>query len=90
MNSSADKIKDIRVTREKLTVTLADGRVIAVPLSLYPTLQNAKPTERKDCQPLGAGYGIEWPKLDYHLSVEGLLNGWPEPDGLQIAVAEEA
>jgi hypothetical protein len=83
MNSSADKIKDIRVTREMLTVTLADGRVIAVPLSLYPTLQNAKPAERKDCQSLGAGYGIEWPKLDYHLSVEGLLNGWPEAASLQ-------
>ncbi|MBC8326501.1 MAG: DUF2442 domain-containing protein [Verrucomicrobia subdivision 3 bacterium] len=90
MNSSADKIKDIRVTRETLTVTLADGRVMAVPMSPYPTLQHAKPAARKDCKLLGAGYGIEWPKLDYHLSAEGLLNGWLEPASLQIAAPEEA
>ena len=88
MSSSADKIKDIRITREKLSVTLADGRMIAVPLSLYHTLQNAKPAERTDCQPLGAGDGIEWPQLDYHLSVEGLLKGWPEAASLQTESAQ--
>jgi Protein of unknown function (DUF2442) len=51
--------------------------------ALYPTLLHATDAERKNCQPIGAGYGIEWPALDYHLSVEGLIQGLPEAPGLR-------
>ena len=43
---------------DKLQVTLADGREIAVPLVWYPRLQEATPKERNDWQLLGGGLGI--------------------------------
>jgi hypothetical protein len=81
MNFSDLKIKRIETTTDTLTVEIMDGRVLAVPLAYYPTLLHATDTERENCHPIGAGYGIEWPDLDYHLSVEGLLLGQPEAPG---------
>jgi hypothetical protein len=83
MNFSDLRIKRIETSADALTVELMDGRTLAVPLAYYPTLLHATEAERKDCQPIGAGYGIEWPKLDYHLSVEGLMQGLPEAAGLR-------
>jgi hypothetical protein len=63
------------VTVDRLIVELADGRSITVPLSWYPRLMNGKPEERQHWQLLGDGYAIEWPDLDEHIGVEGLLAG---------------
>lgn len=83
MSFSDLRVKHIETTADTLTVELMDGRVLAVPLAYYPTLLHATEAERQKCQPIGAGYGIEWPELDYHLSVEGLLQGLPEAPGLR-------
>lgn len=81
MSFSDLKIKRIETSADTLTVELMDGRVLTVPLAYYPTLLHATDAERNNCQPIGAGYGIEWPDLDYHLSVEGLLQGQSEAPG---------
>ena len=65
----------VRVTDEKLTVDFADGRSISVPLSWYPRLLYGSPAEQQNWQLLGDGYAIEWPDLDEHIGVEGLLAG---------------
>ncbi len=78
-------VKSIATTSDALTVELMDGRVLSVPLAYYPTLLQATEEQRKDAHPIGAGYGIEWPRLDYHLSVEGLIQGLPEASGLRRA-----
>ncbi len=83
MNFSDLRVKRIETSADVLTVELMDGRTLAVPLAYYPTLLHATEAERKDCQPIGAGYGIEWSQLDYHLSVEGLMQGLPEAAGLR-------
>ena len=83
MSFSDLKVKRIEVSADALTVELMDGRTLAVTLAYYPTLLHATEQERTNCQPIGAGYGIEWPLLDYHLSVEGLLQGQPEAAGLR-------
>jgi hypothetical protein len=67
--------KAVLVTDDELTVELADGRRITVPLAWYPRLLNAMPAERQNCRLLGDGYAIEWPDLDEHVGVEGLLAG---------------
>jgi hypothetical protein len=63
------------VTDDDLTVDLADGRRIIVPLAWYPRLLNATTAERQNHQLLGDGYAIEWPDLDEHIGIEGLLAG---------------
>ncbi|QYO62508.1 DUF2442 domain-containing protein [Leptolyngbya sp. 7M] len=65
----------VTVTDEKLIVDLIDGRSLATPLFWYPRLTHASPQERQNWQLLGDGYAIEWPDLDEHIGVEGLLAG---------------
>lgn len=66
---------DVRVNRDGLIVVLADGRSLSVPVSWYPRLQHATEEERASWRLLGNGYAIEWPDLDEHIGVEGLLAG---------------
>lgn len=82
MNSSNAKVSQVKVSQETLTVELSDGRVISAPLAWYPTLVQATPKELRHWKPCGAGTGIHWPALDYHLSVEGLLRGAREAEGV--------
>jgi hypothetical protein len=65
----------VSITDEELTLELADGRRITVPLAWYPRLFQATAAERNHWQLLGDGYAVEWPDLDEHIGVEGLLAG---------------
>jgi len=58
-----------------IRVTLDDGRVMSVPLDWYPRLLHATDAERRNCDVFGNGTAIEWPDIDEHISVEGLLAG---------------
>jgi hypothetical protein len=66
---------DVVVTEDDLGVELADGRSMHVPLSWYPRLFHASEAERQSWRLLGDGYAIEWPDLDEHIGIEGLLAG---------------
>ncbi|MBE9063981.1 DUF2442 domain-containing protein [cf. Phormidesmis sp. LEGE 11477] len=65
----------VSVDNDSLSVTLADGRGLSVPLEWYPRLLHASMAERLNWQLIGDGYAIEWPDLDEHIGVEGLLAG---------------
>lgn len=65
----------VAVRDDKLIVDLADGRSLTVPLSWYPRLLHGTEAERNHWQLLGDGYAIEWPDLDEHIGVEGLMAG---------------
>jgi hypothetical protein len=65
----------VTVTEDKLVVDLADGRSLGVPLAWYPRLVHGTPAERQHWELFGDGYAIEWPELDEHIGVEGLLAG---------------
>ncbi len=66
---------DVAFPGDNLTVGLADGRSLSVPLEWYPRLARATETERCNWRLLGDGYAIEWPDLDEHIGVAGLLAG---------------
>jgi hypothetical protein len=68
-------ISEAAVTDEELALDLTDGRSIRVPLSWYPRLFFASTAERQHFFLLGDGYAIEWPDLDEHIGIEGLLAG---------------
>jgi hypothetical protein len=77
--SADERVKDVRIDEDTLSVDLMDGRTITVPLAWYPRLANATPQELARWEVAGAGYGIHWPDLDEDLSTEGLLRGAPAP-----------
>lgn len=80
LNLAADeRVAEVEVTDDELTVRLMDGRTISVPLVWYPRLSNATPEQRKNWQISGGGYGIHWEEIDEDLSTEGLLRGAPAP-----------
>ena len=66
---------DIQLTDQRLIVELEDGRSISIPVEWYPRLSHATKEERTHWELLGGGYAIEWPDLDEHIGIEGLLAG---------------
>ena len=60
-----------------LRVTLADGRVLTVPLSWFPWLEDAAPDLQDDFELSEGGLSIWWSRLEDGLSVPRLL-GLPE------------
>jgi hypothetical protein len=58
-----------------LVVELDDDRRISTPLDWYPELRDASEEAREDWQFICGRTGIEWPSLDYHLSIESMLVG---------------
>jgi hypothetical protein len=65
----------VTASDDSLTVELADGRTIVVPLAWFPRLAHGTPTERANWRLIGGGAGIHWPELDEDISVESLLAG---------------
>jgi hypothetical protein len=72
-----ERVKNVQVGEDTVSVDLADGRTIIVPLVWYPRLLDATPEQRAHWEISGAGYGIHWPEIDEDLSTEGLLRGSP-------------
>jgi hypothetical protein len=66
---------DLIVSNDSLTVELADGRTLSIPLAWYPRLLHGSQTERNDWEWIGDGEGFHWPDLDEDISVEGLILG---------------
>jgi len=74
-----ERVADVQVSEDTLSVRLMDGRTITVPLTWYPRLLNANVQQRKNWKVSGGGYGIRWEEIDEDLSTEGLLRGAPAP-----------
>ena len=74
-----ERVKDVEVAEDVLSVSLMDRRVISVPLAWYPRLLSASEAQRENWRIAGGGYGIHWPDVAEDLSTEGLLRGAPAP-----------
>ena len=76
---TGERVSEVRVSEDTISVDLFDGRTITVPLAWYPRLLHASPEQRANWCIAGAGYGIHWPDLDEDLTTQGLLQGAPAP-----------
>lgn len=68
---------NVETSEDELTVSLADGRRISVPLAWFPRLLDASADERAEYRLIGGGEGIHWPQVDEDISVVALLRGSP-------------
>jgi len=75
-NTPPPDVTTVRITDERLTFGLEDGRTVSVPLSFYPTLQLATRRERADFEI--SHTSVYWPKLDCDISSGCLLRGAKE------------
>jgi hypothetical protein len=65
---------DISFTADDLSVRLADGRQVSVPLTWFPKLLRATPEQRGNWRLIGNGIGIHWPLIDEDVSVASMLS----------------
>ncbi|MBK5290879.1 MAG: DUF2442 domain-containing protein [Acidobacteriia bacterium] len=64
---------EVACSKDALSVTLSDGRVVSVPLVWFPRLADATHRERSEWELIGGGIGIHWESIDEDVSVESLL-----------------
>ena len=62
---AGERVMDVRVMDDTISVDLFDGRTIMVPLAWFPRLLHATPEQRENWHIAGAGYGIyvAWTKF---------------------------
>lgn len=65
--------KKVTFTKKYARVSLADGRVICLPLKFYPRLQNATEAQRKNYEMFGLN--IYWDELDEGIDLTAMLTG---------------
>jgi hypothetical protein len=65
--------KAVRFDNQHLHVELADGRIISTPLCWYPELEQTSIKILNRYHFICNATGIEWDELDYHLSIEAML-----------------
>lgn len=70
-----ERVADVQIDEDEISVRLMDGRKISAPLAWYPRLLKATPAQRGNWQIAGGGFGIHWLDVDEDLSTEGLLRG---------------
>lgn len=64
---------DLSFDEDMMTLRLADGRELGVPLEWFPRLRNASRRQLKRWELIGKGIGVHWKDLDEDISVAGLL-----------------
>jgi hypothetical protein len=64
---------DVGFSDHSMSVCLADGREVTIPLEWSPRLAVATPAERQNWRLIGGGIGIHWESVDEDISVESLL-----------------
>ena len=67
------KGKEVHFDDEYLHVKLEDNRIISTPMQWYEPLKNASIAELKNYKFICMNTGIEWESIDYHLSIESML-----------------
>ena len=64
---------EVHFDDEYLHVKLEDGRMISTPMEWYEPLRKATLVELKNYKLICMNTGIEWESIDYHLSIESML-----------------
>jgi hypothetical protein len=65
----------VRFDEDLMHVSLADGRIVSVPIIWFERLANATEDQRSRYEISRSGTGIHWPEIDEDLSVAGFMAG---------------
>lgn len=66
----------ITFSTDSMTISLHDGRTLAVPLIYFPKLLAATPEQRRNVVISGGGIGLHWDELDEDISMHHLMMGY--------------
>lgn len=65
-----------------IALTLANGKVIMIPLSKYSKLEKADNYSLQNWRLISSGLGVRWEELDEDISILGILKDLPNLDSL--------
>jgi len=68
------KGKAVHIDERYLHVELEDGRMISTPMGWCPELKSASLTQLTQYRFICRKTGIEWPELDYQLSIAAMFS----------------
>jgi hypothetical protein len=74
------RVKKVEFVKGMMSVTIADGRVVSIPLAWYPRLQHANADERENWRVFEDSNGrdiIFWEDIDELIPAIALLDGTP-------------
>ena len=71
----SDDLVPVAVSVDDLTlqVSFNGGLQLSTPVSRFPRLSQATPSQRKNWRIIGRGDGIHWPEVDEDISIQSLL-----------------
>jgi hypothetical protein len=75
------RIESVAFEGDTMLTRFVDGRVVELPLSMFPRLLHGTPEERNHWRLIGPSTGIHWPDLDEDISAEGILERKPSLEG---------
>lgn len=64
---------EVRFDEDTMWLSLADGRILGIPLAWFPRLLNAPPEARAAVEL--SPFGLHWEALDEDISIPALLAG---------------
>jgi uncharacterized protein DUF2442 len=73
--AKAARVQFVLVGDDAVAFTLEDGRHLSAPLSWYPRLKHASPSERNDWRIILDGRAVVWESVRIGIAVRALLNG---------------
>ena len=73
MDRITHQIAEVRCTKDRLIITLADDREISTPLRWFPNLRHASDADRAGVRIGSDGISVEWPSLKERVSVKYVL-----------------
>jgi Protein of unknown function (DUF2442) len=76
-----DRIESVEFVDDTMRTRFVDGRVVELPLSMFPRLSHGTLEERNRWRLIGPATGIHWPDLDEDISAEGILERKPSLEG---------
>lgn len=71
-----NEIIAIKFVENMIAITMIDGRIISMPLSWFPFLENATPEQRENYEL--SSRTVNWDEFDDGFSIEPLLLGKPK------------
>jgi hypothetical protein len=64
---------DVQVDDSMIRIRFSGGLELATPVSRFPRLKDAEPSQRIRWELIGRGQGIHWPDVDEDISIRGLF-----------------
>ena len=92
INESRNVPQRVTFTDEHISIHLADGRIIGIPLDFFPLLKAATDEERQNYQL--HRFSVDWEDIDDGIDITAMLTGlYIEPrteylDNLEAIIAE--